>query len=80
MFGGGVNMSLDFHALNEQVLAYSPQLPKRNYANNLEDAWQLKNIMPVRYLPSLPLHQYHDPKQLALVITLGYIRWCKENE
>lgn len=65
--------------LNQHVLDLNPDLPKRNYARNLNDAWLLKNLMPVRYLPPRHLHTYHDALELAKLITLGYIRWREEN-
>jgi len=75
-------MAIDSHDpdyLNDMVVSLVPTLPKRNYAGNLHDAWELKNLMPVKYLPSLPIHQYNNPKHLSRLLTLAFIEW-KQNE
>lgn len=72
-------MSIDPNAINQRVLELNPSLDKRNYASNLSDAWLLKNLMPVRYLPPMPLHTYTQASEVALLITQGYIRWCEEH-
>jgi hypothetical protein len=75
------SMAIEFTRLTAPMVTaiiqqHRPFDPQRDYATDLNAAWELRAEMPIeKYNHLLPIHQHNHPQDLALLLARCYVQW-----